>query len=98
MSFFARAFIFVEFMERKRQGRFGKDAIESHSEARKVMQAPQIAEPENTPIEARPLPDTLREVEKFFTAVNESRVHIDVTIDMGPPINVQNRIVVDPPA
>ena len=42
----------------------------------------------------RPLPSMLLEVEKFFAAVNESRVSIVTSIQMGPPITVTNSIVI----
>jgi len=56
---------------------------------------PHISDAENAPIMGRPLPDTLRQVEAFFTAVNESRVSIETTIKtQGGEFVVTNRIVV----
>jgi hypothetical protein len=63
-----------------------------------MQTAPQIAEPENGPIEARPIPAAASAIEQVAKAILESRLSVETTLRKdGFSWTVKNKIVIDPP-
>jgi len=46
-------------------------------------------------VSGRPLPDAFRAIEAIAQAILDGRLRIETTAEIGPPLKINNRIVID---